>query len=173
MDEEFDLLDEQSSSTDNLDSEPVEGSNQEIEVYVMNDVYSGTISDTYLNYFSGIVSKLGFGEHYVVWKSNDYEFCMAYGSNLECNGYSFTGDDLWISKIWRESNNYNSTWYVSYSIDDISIDGTDKFIYSDLGATFPTLKKGVSENEIYSILFSISVLFIYIVVRDVFKHLSK
>ena len=147
MNEEFDLLNEQSGQTDNVGNQSDEVVNEEIEVYVVNDVYSGTISDTYLDYFTGIVEKLDYDEHYVIWRSADYEYCMAFGEDLECNGYSFTGSELWIARIWRESNNYNSTWNVSYSVDDININGTDKFLYSDLGDVFPTVRKGANHEE--------------------------
>ena len=48
----------------------------EIEPYALSGSYNGTISDTYLDYFEGIVQKLPFDSHYVIWRSGEYAYTM-------------------------------------------------------------------------------------------------
>lgn len=172
MNEEFNLLTEQSDQTvDELSESDQNTDSSEIEVYVVNDTYSGTISDTYLDYFAGIAEKLAYNEHYVVWRSGQYEYTMAYGEDLSLNGYYFTGSDLWITRIWRESDSYNSNWYCTHTIDAVDVDCTDLFAYSDLGDTFPTLRRGCSSFESAALLFAVAFMFVYLLVRDFFQHI--
>lgn len=173
MNEEYDLLAEQLDTSVNVLSESDSGDSEEIEVYVLNDSYSGTISETYLDYFTGIVDKLGINDHYVIWRSGQYEYIMAYGSDLSLDGYYFSGNDLWITKIWRESGSYSSDWYCTHTIDSINVDCTDLFAYTDLGNVFPTVKRGWSSAETSLFIFAFFVCFIYVVLTDLFKYVKR
>lgn len=173
MNEELNLLTEQPDPAGNVISESGQGASEEIEVYVLNDTYAGTISDTYLDYFAGIVEKLFFNEHYVIWRSGLNEYTMAYGSDLCLNGYVFTGSDCWVITIWRESDNYSSNWYVSHSIDSVDLDASTSFVYTDLGVIFPTVKRGWSSIEGTAFLFAFAFMFVFIVIRDIFKYVSR
>lgn len=172
MDETNDLLVEQSDQTDYITPTPTPAADALLDtptVYVVNDTYAGTISDTYLDYFQGIAEKLNYDQHYLVWRSGANEYSMAYGEVLDVNGYYFSGSDLWITTIYRENDNYMSNWYVRHDIDSIAVDASSIFVYSDLGETFPDLRDGGGNIEIYALLFSVAFLFCFIVLRDIFN----
>lgn len=174
MNETNDLLVEQSDQTDNIIPTPTPAADPLLDtptVYVINDTYAGTISDTYLDYFRGIAEKLPYDQHYVVWRTGSNSYSMAYGENINVNGYYFTGEDLWITTIYRDGDNYMSNWYVHHDVDEIAIDAFDIFVYSDLGETFPDLRQGGGNIEMYALLFAVAFLFAFIVLRDIFNSI--
>lgn len=139
--------------------------------FTLQDVYYGTISDTYLDYFEGIVQKLDFDTHYVCWRSGAYAYTMAYGDNLELSGSTFAGECDYV-QIYRESSDYSSNWYVITGADSVSLDATNLFVYSDLGM-FPTLERGFGTVEANMVLFSIGVLFVYSICHNFFDYILK
>lgn len=148
------------------DSEDV----QEIEEYALSAVVSGTISDTYLDYFEGIVQKLSFDEHYVIWKCADYAYTMAYGEEIEESDGVFTGDCDTV-QIVRQGDTYSSYWAVEYGSDTLSLDVGEAFVYSDLGM-YPTLERGLSSLEAETLLFSLGVAFVFSIVTGIFSHVG-
>lgn len=145
---------------------------EELEVFSLTGSYMGTISDTYLDYFSGIVEKLKFGEHYLIWRSGQYSYSMAYGSELDVSDKGVFNGQCDIVQIYRDSDSYNSNWYVSSFSDDVSISGEHLFLYSDLGM-YPTLERGLSKYESQALLFGVAVAFLFGVVSVLFNAIKR
>lgn len=150
--------------------EPV-AEEEELEVFALSGSYPGTISDTYLNYFRGIVQKLNFNEHYVVYRSGLYSYTMVYGEGVEYGESGFTGTGNVVT-IYRDSSSYSSDWYVDYGEDSLSLDAGSLFVYSDLGS-FPTLKEGGSALEFTTVLFAIGFAVVYSVCHDIFDYIME
>lgn len=139
--------------------------------FALSDTYPGTISDTYLDYFEGIVQKLGYDTHYVIWRSGSYSYTLAYGSGIELNGSTFTGDCNTV-QIYRESESYNSTWYVAQGSDTLSLNADSLFVYSDLGM-YSTVERGFGVLESNTILFSVGLAFVVFILHDFFAGVQK
>ena len=151
------------------DEEPVEQT--ELEVFSLTGSYHGTISDTYLDYFEGIVEKLKPNENYVVWRSGQYAYNMCYGENIELDGTFFSGDcDL--VQIYRSPDNYSNDWYVSTGSDSLSLSATDIFCYSNLGM-YPTLERGAKHGESITFLLAFCVFTVFVLAHSIFDYIVK
>lgn len=129
----------------------------------------GTISSTYLEYFEGVIQKLDPNEHYVLWKSGDYEYTLAHGEELQLDGSTFSGDCSTV-KIYRsDSSSYSSDWYVDYGADVVSFSADQLFCYSDLG-DYSTLQRGDNNVQSWALLFAIGFFVVFIVCRDIFNY---
>lgn len=144
---------------------------QQLEVFSLSGSYNGTISDTYLDYFRGIVQKLDWNEHYVVYRSGEYSYTMVYGEEVGLNGDEFTGSGNVVT-IYRSSSSYDRDWYVSYREDTLALDSSDLFVYSDLGM-YPTLKEGGSALEATTLLFAVGFAIVYSVCHDIFDYIME
>lgn len=150
--------------------EPVE-EEYELEVYSLTGSYPGTISDTYLSYFRGIVQKLNWKEHYVVYRSGQYSYTMVYGEGVALDGSRFTGTGNVIN-IHRNTSSSSSDWYVSYSADSIALSAGSLFVYSDLG-DYPELKEGGTSLEFAALLFAVGFAVVYSVCHDIFDYVME
>lgn len=150
--------------------EPVE-EEYELEVYSLTGSYPGTISDTYLNYFRGIVQKLNWKEHYVVYRSGQYSYTMIYGEEVALDGSRFTGTGN-VVNIHRNTSSSSSDWYVSYSTDSIALSAGSLFVYSDLGM-YPELKEGGTSLEFATLLFAVGFAVVYSVCHDIFDYVME
>lgn len=150
--------------------EPVE-EEYELEVYSLSGSYPGTISDTYLNYFRGIVQKLDWKEHYVVYRSGQYSYTMVYGEEVALNGSRFTGTGN-VVNIHRNTSSSSSDWYVSYSTDSLALSAGSLFVYSDLGM-YPELKEGGTSLEFAALLFAVGFAVVYSVCHDIFDYVME
>lgn len=148
-----------------------EAEEYELEVYSLSGSYPGTISDTYLNYFRGIVQKLDWKEHYVVYRSGQYSYTMVYGEGVALNGTRFTGTGN-VVNIYRSSSSSSSDWYVSYSTDSLALSAGNLFVYSDLGM-YPELKEGGSSLEFAALLFAVGFAVVYSVCHDIFDYVME
>lgn len=148
-----------------LVEEAVEQTN--LEVYSVTGSYYGTISDTYLNYFEGIVEKLLPNEHYVVWRSGNYAYTMVYGENVTLEGSVFSGNGTAVD-IYRASDSYSSDWYVSTSSQSFDLDASLLFCYSDLGM-YPTLERGFDIVESSTLIFVVVLMFLFSVITGIFN----
>lgn len=141
----------------------------EIEVYALGSGTYGTISDTYLDYFEGIIQKLSPDEHYVIWKSGDYSYTLAYGEDIAEEDGIFTGG-CDVVQIYRDSSsNYNSNWYVEYSSDSLNLNTSQLFVYSDLGM-YSTVERGFSSLEADTILFAVGFAVVFSICHDIFDY---
>lgn len=143
----------------------------ELEVFSLTGSYPGTISDTYLNYFRGIVQKLDWKEHYVVYRSGQYSYTMVYGEEVALSGTRFTGSGN-VVNLYRNTSSSNSDWYVGYSTDTISLSAGSLYVYSDLGM-YPTLKEGGSSLEFTALLFAVGFAVVYSVCHDIFDYIME
>lgn len=176
MNENNNLDIEQSPETGELDSGSVQTDSEagnEVEdtptAYVLSDGVYGTISDTYLDYFEGVVQKLPPDEHYVIWKSGDYEYTLAYGDEITENDGSFYGECDTVTIYRDNSSSYNTNWYVERGSDSLSLNASKLFVYSDLGM-YPTIERGVSALEANTILFTLGFAVVYSVCHDLFDY---
>lgn len=126
---------------------------QQLEVFALSGSYSGTISDTYLDYLEGIVQKLPYNDHYVIWRSGQYAYTLAYGENIKLDGSRFTGE-CDVVNLYRDDSSYNNNWYVEYDTDTLSLNTGSLYVYSDLGL-YPTVERGFSDIEAKTILFAV------------------
>lgn len=143
----------------------------QLEVYSLSGSYPGSISDTYLNYFRGIVQKLNWKEHYVVYRSGQYSYTMVYGDEVALNGSRFTGNGN-VVNIHRNTSSSSSDWYVSYSTDTLALSAGSLFVYSDLGM-YPELKEGGTSLEFAALLFAVGFAVVYSVCHDIFDYVMQ
>ena len=143
----------------------------ELEVFSLSGTYHGTISDTYLDYFEGIVQKLKPNEHYVIWRSGQYAYNMCYGEYIVLDGTFFSGDCNLV-QIYRSSDSYSNEWYVDTSTDSLALSCTDIFCYSDLGM-YPTVERGATHGESLAMLVAVCVATVYILAHSLFDYIVK
>lgn len=144
---------------------------EELEVYAATGYYYGTISDTYLDYFEGIVQKLKPSEHYVIWRSGQYAYSMCYGADVSLNGSTFSGSGTLV-EIYRDSSSYSSDWYVSTNEDSVSFVASKLFVYSDLGM-YPTVERGLSHAEGLALCLAIAVITVYMLGFSIYDYIVK
>ena len=172
MDEDIILDAEQSNETDDfsiLSDETDIEDDYTIEPYVLDSGSYGTISDTYLDYFEGIVQKLPLDQHYVIWKTGDNSYTLAYGEDIREDSGSFYGS-CDVVEVYRSSaSGMNNIWQVRKGSDTLSFDSTNLFVYSDLGM-YPTVERGVSSLEAHALLFAVGFAVVYSVCHDMFDY---
>lgn len=98
------------------------------------DSYYGSISNTYLEYMRGYLSKLPSSAHYVGARVGQYDYLFAYGENLEWNGSQFVGA---VNVARWNTYNYGtfSTGYDS----NFSLNPASALVYTDLTEEYPAL----------------------------------
>lgn len=144
---------------------------EEVEVFALTGKYYGTISDTYLDYFEGIVQKLSPAEHYVVWRSGQYAYTMAYGEEIVLDGCNFSGACKSVS-LYRSDSYASNEWYCSFSDDLLSLSATDLFVYSDLGE-YPMLERGATYGMDMALLSAVCVAMVFVLVHSIFDYIVK
>lgn len=145
----------------------------DIVVYADTGAAYGTISETYLNYLTGVVEKLDYDNHYVIWKSGDYSYSLAYGEDMEIVGTLISGYDLDCVRIYRDSSTYNSNWYTEFTtLNNLELDTLRLFAYSDLG-NLPTVKRGLSSLESSMVIFAIGFAVVFGVCHYIFDYILK
>lgn len=138
---------------------------------VSGGVYPGTISSTYLDYFSGIVDKLGFNDHYVAFRSGQYEYYLVWGEDLEYDLNQFRGSALQYCRIYRNSGS-DGNYYTEFGSDTFYVSPGSGFVYSDLG-NFSALTEGGTHLEFTTILFAIGFTVVYNVCHDIFDYIME
>lgn len=89
--------------------------------------------------FSGLVSKVPFGQNYVYWRDGQYSYKFAYG-DLTLEGSEFVSDGIvTICSYDTSGSSYNNyyTWSV-FTDSNFSLSAGDRLVYSDLG-DYPAL----------------------------------
>lgn len=131
--------------------------------------YDGTISSTYLEYFRDILAGVSINDHYVAFRSGQYEYTMIVG-DLKYNGNTFNLDGAGVSYVFTNSTGtgYNATYsFKTNDITNFSLNIGDEVVYSDLGR-FPHLEeRGARYETITTVL--LSVLMLGIVVNRIFR----
>ena len=103
-------------------------------------------SGTFLTYAQGLADRVPWGQHYVCWRDdasyNSTQY-FAYGDLSEDSG-QFTGS-VQVCEYYYVSS--QSGYRLSWSTDNnFSLDGSNGFVYSDLG-NFPALNGGETFEE--------------------------
>ena len=142
-----------------------------IQAYSLTGTYAGTISDTYLDYFEGIVEKLKPSEHYVIYRTGQYAYNLCYGEEIELNGTFFSGECEVVS-LYRDDSNYNNTWYVDKFTDSLALSATDIFAYSDLGM-YPTVERGMTNAESTGLLIAVAVATVFMLASRIFDYIVE
>lgn len=111
------------------------------------DVYEGTPSNTYIQYFKDSVANIPLGDHYVAFRSDQYSYTMVVG-DISFNNGIFTATDSCTVYTLQNTGNYNSYYnYTQSTIDSFSLNPDDKIIYSDLGG-YPQFEERSAKYEI-------------------------
>lgn len=143
----------------------------EIEAYsISGSPYPGTISSTYLDYFEGIADKLSYREHYVAFRSSQYEYLMAWGEGLSYDGYQFKGSALSYCRIYTGSGSSNMS--VTFGSDTVYLTPGTGFVYSDLDR-FASLTEGGTRLEFTTLLFAVGFAVVYGVCHDLFDYVMQ
>lgn len=108
--------------------------------------YNSLPSGNFLTYSQGLADRVPWGQHYVCWRDdgsyNSTQY-FAYG-DLSEDGGQFTGS-VQVCKYYYVSS--QSVYRLSWSTDsNFSLDGSNGFVYSDLG-NFPSLNGGETFEE--------------------------
>lgn len=103
-------------------------------------------SGNFLTYAQGLADRVSWGQHYVCWRDdgsyNSTQY-FAYG-DLSEDGGQFTGS-VQVCEYYYVSS--QSGYRISWSTDrNFSLDGSNGFVYSDLG-NFPSLNGGETFEE--------------------------
>lgn len=129
-------------------------------------VYDGNPSSTYITYFKDIIPNISLNDHYVAFRSGQYEYTMIVGDLVYNNG-SFTLNDSATVYSITSNNSYNGYYaYNVSSIDSLSLSVGDKIIYSDLG-NFPQLEERGQKYEILQTLL-LFIALLCVVIRSMF-----
>ena len=108
--------------------------------------YNSLPSGNFLTYAQGLADRVPWGQHYVCWRDdgsyNSTQY-FAYG-DLSEDGGQFTGS-VQVCEYYYVSS--QSGYRLSWSTDrNFSLDGSNGFVYSDLG-NFPSLNGGETFEE--------------------------
>ena len=118
-------------------------------------VYEGNPSNTYITYFRDIIGGLSFKDDYVCFRSDQYQYVMVTGDLNYSNG-NFSLNNTGKVYTFESNNNYNS--YYSYNvstIDSLSLNASDKIIYSNLGDFLHLEERGARYEIIQTLLMCI------------------
>lgn len=115
-------------------------------------------SGTFLTYAQGLADRVPWGQHYVCWRDdgsyNSTQY-FAYG-DLSEDGGQFTGS-VQVCEYYYVSS--QSGYRLSWSSDgNFSLDGSNGFVYSDLG-NFPALNGGETFEEAALFLLGFDIVF--------------
>lgn len=135
---------------------------------VTYEVYDGNPSNTYIQYFKDIVSGIGFNDNYVAFRSGQNDYVMVVG-DLEYNNGKFTLADVGTVYTIASSGNYNSTYsYTVTEIDSLTLNPSNKLIYSDLG-NYPQLVERGAKYEILTAVLLVTAL-LGLVIGRIFRY---
>ena len=126
------------------------------------EAYEGNPSNTYLEYFRDIIPGIRLGDHYVAFRSGQYQYTMLVGDISYSGGQFSSTGDITVYTL-ETTNSYNG--YYSYSVgqvDSISFSPGDKIIYSDLGQ-YPQLEERGAKYEILTTILIVAICVGYVV----------
>ena len=131
-----------------------------------NTVYEGGIGTTILSYFQGIVEKLPHDTHYVLFRQDRYYYRLVTSPELTYENGVFSAPVDGCEYVLYYS--YDST-VSSGNEGDFSLDVGSYTVYSDLESPYPVLTQGVKNYEFKTLIYGVVVLFLFGVLRDIFK----
>ena len=130
--------------------------------------YDGNISTSMLTYFKDILSNVSINDHYILFRSGQYQYDLVVAEDIVYDSGLFTVVGQGKHYVIDTNNNiYNS--YYSYSVNEvnnISIAVKNKIVYSDIG-DFPQLEERGSRYEVLQTIL-LFVLLLSGVIRSIF-----
>lgn len=135
---------------------------------VTYEVYDGNPSNTYIQYFKDIISGIGFDDHYVAFRSTQYDYVLVVG-DLEFSNGVFTARDTCSIYTISSTGNYNTNY--SYSVEqdkNITIRANDELLYSDLGQYPELIERGAKYEILTTVLLAVALL--GLVIGRIFRH---
>lgn len=131
-------------------------------------VYEGTPSNTYITYFRDIVAGLSLKDHYVAFRSGQYEYTMVTGQ-LSYDGQTFTLHENGHIYTIETDSGYNGNYrYTVEEIGTFSLNANESIIYTDLGQ-FPQLEERGAKYEILTAVL-VAVGLLGGVIGGIFRH---
>ena len=133
------------------------------------DVYDGSPSNTYIQYYRDILSGVPITKNYVAFRSGQNEYKMVVGDLVYNNGL-FTSENECEVYTFSQTESGYSGYYV-YNISTISslvLDSENKIVYSDLGK-YPQLEERGSKYEVLTTILLVAVCVAF-VCRSIFYH---
>lgn len=133
-------------------------------------VYDGTPSSTYVNYLAACMENKS--DNYVIWRSGQYEYKLAFGSDLRVADGVFTGS---VDLVTLSSSSlYNSTYQMFFSSDSSFTlsNSHDYIIFSNL-ENYPDICGGVKSYEIQTIIVALAVPFAFALIYLLFRCVCR
>lgn len=133
-------------------------------------VYDGTPSSTYVNYLAACMENKS--DNYVIWRSGQYEYRLAHGSDLRVADGVFTGSVDLVTL--SNSSSYNSTYQMYFSSDSSFTlrNSNDYIIFSNLG-NYPDICGGVKSYEVQTIIVALAVPFAFALIYLLFRCVCR
>lgn len=130
------------------------------------NAYDGNISTTQLTYFKDLLPNLNLKDNYVVCRTEQNQYVMVVG-DLEYSNGVFTLDGSGGVYTINSNSNYNSYYTYDYTtIDNLTLNASDKIVYSDIG-NYPQLEERGSHYEILQTILIVTVC-LCVVIRGIF-----
>jgi len=133
------------------------------------NVYDGSPSNTYIQYYKDILSGIPLSENYVVFRSGQYEYKMVVGDIVQNNGLFTSDKECTVYTFSQTETGYNG--YYTYDVSTISsfvLDSENKIVYSDCGG-YPELEERGAKYEILTTILIVAICVGY-VCRNIFYH---
>lgn len=119
------------------------------------DTYYGSISNTYVEYFRGYISKMEYNEHYVAARTGQYEYIFAYGPELFYDGTFYGSDVMVVTFNTNQNGSFSSGIQTTFTLDPGSY-----LVYSDLSPNYPALSTS-SDMSLRQIVYAIIFIIIF------------
>ncbi len=130
--------------------------------------YDGTISTTYTSYFAGVIEKLPPSAHYVLFRSDQYNYRLVYSDEMTFQNGRFVADSAQYVNYYV--GNYNNRTQVTQGSEGaFSLSPSGYPVYSDIGDLYPALYEGVKGYEFKTLLFCSVLFLLFTVARSFFS----
>lgn len=110
-----------------------------------SSVYPGTWTGSILDYFSAVMRQNP-GKHYVAFRNSQYSYFLYYG-----DGLTFADGVVSGSADYVEYNYNNNNYVVTRGNDNVNINISSGFVYTDLNSAYGALD-GASEITLQTVL---------------------
>lgn len=131
-----------------------------------NDVYEGSISSSILDYFRGIVERLGPDMHYVLFRQDRYNYRLVISPDLVYQDGIFTAPASGCQYVLYYS--YDST-VSSGDEGPFKLSVNNYTVFTDLVSPYPVLTEGVRGYEFKTVLFMLAVIFVFMLCDGIYK----
>lgn len=161
---------ETESSMDLIEMEVQDASGDVVRVAVpyASITPSYGVGTSYNSLFSGVVSGLPYGVHYVYYRDGRYDWCLAYSSELVLSGSVFTAPSVTLVTYNTDTNYRDQPTYAVSTESDFRLSAGDYLVYSDLGS-YPDLYSRVGDfyaQLISFILCSFGLFYLFLRLRN-------